>query len=84
VKPTDDQQVNADVLRLLNHVDHCISQFDQAAFAFSKVRMLDQSAWIMLRELGRAGSRVYNATSAIEKRLEREAVARKCQRLGLE
>ncbi len=84
MKPTDDEQVGADLRRLLIHVDHCVSQFEQAAVAFSKVETLDASAWIMLGELGRAGARVYNATSAVERRLERESVARKCQRLGLE
>jgi hypothetical protein len=55
MKPTDDEQVGADLRRLLIHVDHCVSQFEQAAVAFSKVQTLDGSAWIMLRELGRAG-----------------------------
>jgi hypothetical protein len=82
VRPADDEQFAADLSRLLNHVDECVAQFDQAAASVSKVQSFDGSAWIMLRELGRAGARVYNATSAVQKRLER--LHRNGQRLGLE
>jgi hypothetical protein len=84
VKRTDDHQVEADVVKLLKHVLRCLSQFDQAAATLGNVQRLDAVGFIALRELGLAGARVYNATAAIQKRLQREAVARRCGRVGVE
>jgi hypothetical protein len=84
MKPTDDQQFEAELVKLLNHVDRCVLEFEGAAAAFSMLETFDVSARIMLRELGLAGARVYNATSAVQKRLQREAVARPNGLLGVE
>ncbi len=76
LKVTGGQEVQADLVKLLNHVQRCVSQFEGAAAAFSTLQTFNVPTRIMLRELGRAGARVYNAASAVEKRLQRESVAR--------
>ncbi len=78
------ENFSADMSNLLNQVDKRVAQFDQLADAVSELQSFDGYAWSTLRELGRAGSRVYNATVAVQKRMEREARCRDGQRLGLE